>query len=72
MSVQVTNEATSQRKKTYQIAEEYQTVTVTVTDNNSVVNRLKASDITVTADLTQIVTMDTNQFMCRSRQRAPW
>ena len=31
-----------------------------VTDNNSVVSRLKASDITVTADLTQIVTMDTN------------
>ena len=59
--VQVTNEAyIAAGKKTYQIAEEYQTVTVTVTDNNSVVSRLKASDITVTADLTQIVTMDTN------------
>ena len=55
--VQVTNEAyIAAGKKTYQIAEEYQTVTVTVTDNNSVVSRLKASDITVTADLTQIVT----------------
>ena len=59
--VQVTNEAyIAAGKKTYQIEEEYQTVTVTVTDNNSVVSRLKASDITVTADLTQIVTMDTN------------
>ncbi|WP_461881883.1 CdaR family protein [Fusicatenibacter sp.] len=59
--VQVTNEAyIAAGKKTYQIAEEYQTVIVTVTDNNSVVSRLKASDITVTADLTQIVTMDTN------------
>ena len=49
--VQVTNEAyIAAGKKTYQIAEEYQTVTVTVTDNNSVVSRLKASDITVTAD----------------------
>ena len=62
--VQVTNEAyIAAGKKTYQIEEEYQTVTVTVTDNNSVVSRLKASDITVTADLTQIVTRD-----CR-RQR---
>ena len=35
--VQVTNEAyIAAGKKTYQIAEEYQTVTVTVTDNNSV------------------------------------
>ena len=39
--VQVTNEAyIAAGKKTYQIAEEYQTVTVTVTDNNSVVSRL--------------------------------
>ena len=59
--VHVTNEAyIAAGKKTYQIAEEYQTVTVTVTDNNSVVSRLKASDITVTADLTQSVMMDTN------------
>lgn len=40
--VQVTNEAyIAAGKKTYQIEEEYQTVTVTVTDNNSVVSRLK-------------------------------
>ena len=37
--VQVTNEAyIAAGKKTYQIEEEYQTVTVTVTDNNSVVS----------------------------------
>ena len=45
--VQVTNEAyIAAGKKTYQIEEEYQTVTVTVTDNNSVVR----SAVTVISD----------------------
>lgn len=59
--VKVTNEAyIAAGKKTYQIDEEYQSVLVYITGNRSVVDGLKASDITVTADLTQIVTMDTN------------
>ncbi|MCI5649375.1 MAG: YbbR-like domain-containing protein [Fusicatenibacter sp.] len=59
--VKVTNEAyIAAGKKTYQIDEEYQSVLVYITGNRSVVDALKPSDITVTADLTQIVTMETN------------
>ena len=44
--------------KSYQIADEYQTVTVYVTGKKSVVEG--RTDIAVEADLTQIVNMDTN------------
>ena len=46
------------RGKSYQIADEYQTVTVYVTGKKSVVEG--RTDIAVEADLTQIVNMDTN------------
>ena len=59
--VQITNESyLAEGKKTYQVSEQYQSIAVSVRGNRSVVNGIKASDIAVTADLTQIVTMDTD------------
>lgn len=59
--VQVINEAyIASGKKTYQIEEYYQTVLVTIVGNSSQINRISPSDITVTADMTQIVNMETN------------
>lgn len=59
--VQITNEAyIAEGKKTYQISEQYQSIAVSVRGNKSVVSDITADDIRVTADLTQIVTMDTD------------
>ena len=59
--VQITNESyIAEGKKTYQISEQYQSIAVSIRGNRSVVNGITEDDITVTADLTQIVTMDTD------------
>lgn len=59
--VQITNESyIAEGKKTYQISEQYQSIAVSIRGNRSVVNDITEDDITVTADLTQIVTMDTD------------
>ena len=59
--VQITNDAyIAEGKKTYQISEQYQSIAVSIKGNKSVVSDIKAEDIRVTADLTQIVTMDTD------------
>ena len=59
--VQITNESyIAEGRKTYQVSEQYQTMAVSIRGNRSVVNKVQAEDITVTADLTQIVTMDTD------------
>lgn len=56
--VQITNESyIAEGKKTYQISEQYQSIAVSIRGNRSVVNGITEDDITVTADLTQIVTM---------------
>lgn len=59
--VQITNEAyIAEGKKTYQVSEQYQSIAVSVKGNKSVVSDIKSENIQVTADLTQIVTMDTD------------
>lgn len=59
--VQITNEAyIAEGKKTYQVSEQYQSIAVSVKGNKSVVSKIKAEDIQVTADLTQIVMIDTD------------
>ena len=59
--VQITNASyIAEGRKTYQVSEQYQSIAVSIKGNRSVVNGVTADDITVTADLTQIVTMDTD------------
>lgn len=58
VKVEVKNDGYLDAGKSYQIADEYQTVTVYVTGKKSVVEG--RTDIAVEADLTQIVNMDTN------------
>lgn len=47
-------------KRTFRISEQYETVRVAIRDNKSKVKEINASDITVTADMTQIVDIDQN------------
>ena len=59
--VQITNASyIAEGRKTYQVSEQYQSIAVSIKGNRSVVKGVTADDITVTADLTQIVTMDTD------------
>lgn len=59
--VEITNDSyIAEGKKTYQISEQYQSIAVSIKGNKSVVSDIKAEDIRVTADLTQIVTIDTD------------
>ena len=47
----------------YSLAAGYDTVSVTVRGNRSNVESLRASNITVDADLTQLISLDTNPVM---------
>ncbi|MDD3279627.1 MAG: CdaR family protein [Lachnospiraceae bacterium] len=59
--VQVTNTSyIATGKKTYRIDEAYRNVTVIIRDNKTILNEIKEDDITATADLTQIVDMNTD------------
>ncbi|MST82241.1 CdaR family protein [Bilifractor porci] len=53
----------SNGKQVYHIDDSYKTVTVYLKGNRSVLKNISAEDITVTADLTQIVDMDTDPVM---------
>ena len=53
----------SNGKQVYHIDDSYKTVTVYLKGNRSVLKEVSAEDITVTADLTQIVDMDTDPVM---------
>lgn len=62
--VTVTNESyISSGKQVYHIDDEYKTVTVYVKGNRSDLRHITADNITVTADLTQIVDMDRDPIM---------
>lgn len=62
--VQVTNESYIENgKQLYRIEEQYKNVTVYVSGNRSELRNLNADDITVTADLTQIVDFDRDPIM---------
>lgn len=50
-------------KQVYSIDDTYKTVSAYVKANRSVLNAISAEDITVTADLTQIVSLDTDPVM---------
>ncbi|MCI1304750.1 MAG: CdaR family protein [Lachnospiraceae bacterium] len=64
VSVTFTNQTYIQSgKQTYTVDDSYNTVIVYIKGNRSEVRRVEASDITVTADLTQIVSMDTTPVM---------
>lgn len=59
--VQVTNTSyIATGKRTYRIEEAYRSITVIIRDNKSILDSIDAEDITVTADLTQIVDMNTD------------
>lgn len=59
--VQVTNASyIATGKKTYRIEEAYRSVTVIIRDNKSILDNIDEADITATADLTQIVDMNTD------------
>ncbi|MGN0362001.1 MAG: YbbR-like domain-containing protein [Bilifractor sp.] len=62
--VTVTNESyISNGKQIYMIEDQYKTVTVYVKGNRSVLKNITADDITVTADLTQIVDLNRDPVM---------
>jgi YbbR domain-containing protein len=62
--VTVTNESYIENgKQLYMIDEQYKTVTVYVSGNRSELRDITANDITVTADLTQIVDLDRDPVM---------
>ena len=62
--VQVTNESYIENgKQLYRIEEQYKTVTAYVSGNRSELRNLDADDITVTADLTQIVDLNRDPVM---------
>ena len=62
--VDVTNSSYIENgKQIYHIEDEYKTVTVYVTANRSTLNELSDTNITVTADLTQIVDLDRDPVM---------
>lgn len=61
VEVQVENGAyIANGKRVYHIDEQYKTISVIVEGNYSVVSKLTAADIQVTADMTEIVDMDTD------------
>ncbi len=62
--VEVTNESYIENgKQVYMIEDEYKTVTVYLSGNRSSLERITEDDITVTADLTQIVDLDRDPVM---------
>ena len=62
--VTVTNESyIASGKQVYSIDDNYKTVTAYVKGNRSTLNNISSDDITVTADLTQIVSLDTDPVM---------
>jgi YbbR domain-containing protein len=64
VKVTVTNESyIANGKQVYSIDDQYSTVTVYIKANRSVLNDISADDITVTADLTQIVDLDRDPVM---------
>jgi YbbR domain-containing protein len=64
VSVTFTNQTYIQSgKQTYTVDDSYNSVIVYIKGNRSEIRKIDASDITVTADLTQIVSMDTTPVM---------
>lgn len=64
VSVTFTNQTYIQSgKQTYTVDDSYNTVIVYIKGNRSAIRGIQTSDITVTADLTQIVSMDTTPVM---------
>jgi len=64
VSVTFTNQTYIQSgKQTYTVDDSYNSVIVYIKGNRSEIRRIEASDIKVTADLTQIVSMDTKPVM---------
>ena len=64
VEVQVRNASyVANGKRVYHIDDQYKSISVIVEGNRSVVNGLTASDITVTADLTQIVDMESTPYV---------
>ncbi len=62
--VEVTNESyIANGKQVYYIDDEYKSVTVYVTANSSTLKRINSSNLSVTADLTQIVDFDRTPVM---------
>ena len=62
--IEVTNESYIENgKQVYRIEENYKTVTVYLSGNRSSLENVTADDITVTADLTQIVDLDREPIM---------
>ena len=61
VEVQVENGAyIANGKRVYHIDEQYKTISVIVEGNRSVVSRLTANDIKVTADMTEAVDLDSD------------
>lgn len=64
VKVTVTNDSyIANGKQVYSIDDTYKTVTAYVKGNRSTLNGISSDDITVTADLTQIVSLDTDPVM---------
>ena len=61
----------SNGKETYRIEDEYRSVTVYLTGNRSRLSRIQASNIRVTADLTEIVNFDSDPVMVPLRVSCP-
>ena len=62
--IEVTNESYIENgKQVYRIEENYKTVTVYLSGNRSSLENVTADDITVTADLTQIVDLERDPIM---------
>ena len=64
VQVEVLNESyIANGKQSYTIDDEYRTVTVYITDNRSILQGITSDDISVTADLTQIVDLERDPVM---------
>ena len=72
VEVQVENGAyIANGKRVYHIDEQYKTISVIVEGNRSVVSRLTANDIKVTADMTEAVDLDSDPVYIPLRVSCP-